>query len=215
MVGRHRRPRRLPAVALSTVGLVVVVAVVTLLVVLARPAPVTGAPTTAPEFPISATAAPAATSGQPVAPAFPTVLRIPSIGVTTDLVRLNLDATGALAAPTDFARAGWFEAGPVPGDQGPSILAGHVDSRAGPAIFFRLKELKEGDEVQVDRSDGRTVTFRVASVRRFPKDQFPTNDVYGPTPVSELRLVTCGGPFDRAGGRYLDNIIVQAVPMSF
>ncbi len=158
----------------------------------------------------------AAASTEIVAPAtvavFPTVLRIPRIGVTTELVRLGLDRAGALAAPDVFERAGWFEAGPVPGDRGPAVLAGHVDSRDGPAVFFRLKELREGDEVLVDRSDGTTAVFGVASVRTFPKDQFPTAEVYGPTPGAELRLVTCGGPFDRAGGRYLDNVIVHAVP---
>jgi sortase (surface protein transpeptidase) len=208
-------------VALSTVGLAAVVVVAATVAALAGPQEVTGSaavPVTSPSSESPSSASPSS-GGAPVIPevaaVFPTVLRIPAIGVTTELVRLNLDATGALAAPEDFGRAGWFAAGTVPGDQGPAVLAGHVDSRDGPAVFFRLRELHEGDEVQVDRSDGRTVSFRVVSVRSYPKDRFPTAEVYGPTPVPELHLVTCGGPFDRAGGRYLDNIVVQAVPLPF
>ena len=143
--------------------------------------------------------------------AFPTVLRIPAIGVSTPLVRLGLDASGALQAPESPDVAGWFAGGPVPGDLGPAVLAGHVDSKVGPAVFFRLRQLKAGEEILVERSDGSTVAFSVATVQVFPKDQFPTEQVYRPTPLAELRLVTCGGPFDRAGGRYLDNVVVEAV----
>ncbi|HEY0638208.1 MAG TPA: class F sortase, partial [Pseudonocardiaceae bacterium] len=175
------------------------------------PAAPSGAPGTAfGPAPQDAVAAPEAA---PATGVYPTALRIPRIGVDVrGLVGLGLDATGALAAPADPRSAGWFAAGTVPGDQGPALIAGHVDSGAGPAVFFRLSELRDGDEVHVDRSDGRTVAFTVVSVGTYPKDGFPTEQVYGPTPVAELRLVTCGGPFDRAGGRYLDNVIVQAVP---
>lgn len=157
----------------------------------------------------------AATTPAPRTPpepsAYPTALRIPAIGVATGVVRLGLDASGALQPPDGPDIAGWFAAGPVPGDLGPALLAGHIDSRSGPAVFFRIGRLHAGDEVQVDRSDGRTVVFRVVEVATFPKDRFPTDQVYGPTPLAELRLVTCGGPFDRAAHRYLDNVIVHAV----
>lgn len=237
--GKHRRPGRrppgtgpavAPAAGLATArppiaglatALVTVLVLAGVLVVTGPAARTTGgAPTAAagPETAARATArttgTPAPASGAPVAEVAPTALRIPAIGVSTSLVKLGLDASGALSAPGGPDVAGWFAAGPVPGAIGPAILAGHVDSQAGPAVFFRLRQLKDGDEVQVDRSDGGTVVFRVVAVRTFPKDRFPTEQVYGPTPLPELRLVTCGGPFDRAGGRYLDNVIVQAVPVA-
>ena len=141
-------------------------------------------------------------------------LHIENLGVSTGLVALGLDQSGALQPPDSPAVAGWFSDGPVPGDIGPAVVAGHVDSTAGPGVFFLLKTLQLGDRIEVERSDGRTVVFAVTSVRMFGKDQFPTDEVYGPTPVPELRLITCGGPFDRVGGRYLDNVIVHAVAVS-
>jgi sortase (surface protein transpeptidase) len=91
------------------------------------------------------------------------------------------------------------------------VLAGHVDSTDGPAVFFRLRELAPGDEVLVDRADGSTVRFEVRSVQRHPKDAFPTEQVYGPTPRAELRLITCGGEFDAGERSYRDNVVVTAV----
>ena len=99
----------------------------------------------------------------------------------------------------------------MPGDRGPAVVAGHVDSVAGPAVFYRLRELRPGDEVVVDLSDGRTVTFRVTGSLQVPKDAFPTEEVYGPTPDAELRLITCGGEFDRSVRSYEDNTVVFAV----
>ena len=130
--------------------------------------------------------------------AAPVRVRIPSIGVDSPLVRLGVDGAGALVPPDDFGRAGWFPHGPVPGDVGPAVIAGHVDSYGGPAVFFRLRELAAGDEVLVDRADGTTVRFTVTAAHRYPKDDFPTEEVYGPTPRAELRLITCGGAFDRS-----------------
>ncbi|MEU2351224.1 class F sortase [Modestobacter sp. NPDC049651] len=143
-------------------------------------------------------------------PARPVRVTIPAIGVDSDLVDLGVDAGGALVPPTDFARAGWFAAGPVPGDVGPAVLAGHVDSYRGPAVFFRLDELRPGDRVTVERSDGRTVQFAVTRVARYAKDRFATDEVYGPTADPQLRLVTCGGAFDRSRRSYLDNVVVYA-----
>jgi hypothetical protein len=141
----------------------------------------------------------------------PIRVRIPAIGVDSPLGRLGVDAAGALVPPTDFARAGWFAAGPVPGDIGPAVIAGHVDSRDGPAVFFRLADLAAGDEILVERADGTTARFTVSRTARYPKDGFPTEEVYGPTPRAELRLITCGGEFDADRRSYRDNIVVTAV----
>ena len=160
----------------------------------------------APQVPV----APPATSRAGAA-VRPLTVRIPSIGVSSTLVTLLLDRTGALQPPADFGHAGWFAGGPVPGAPGPAVIAGHVDSRNGPAVFFRLRELHAGDQVLVSRSDGKTVRFRVTEVERYPKNAFPTQRVYGPTPDAALRLITCGGSFDYARRSYRDNVVVYAV----
>ncbi|MBE1492447.1 class F sortase [Plantactinospora soyae] len=140
----------------------------------------------------------------------PTRVRIPRIRVDSTLARLRLDRTGRLAAPADFAEAGWYAGGTAPGDVGPAVIAGHVDSAAGPAVFHRLSQLRPGDRIEVRRDDG-WVPFRVTGLSRYAKDDFPTAAVYGPTPGPELRLITCAGVFHRPTGHYLDNLVVFAV----
>jgi sortase (surface protein transpeptidase) len=137
-------------------------------------------------------------------------LAIPSIGVATPLVRLGLDPDGGMQVPDDFGRAGWFAGGPRPGELGPAVIAGHVDSRTGPAVFYRLRELGAGDVVLVERADGTRLRFVVEGARSFPKAGFPTAAVFGPVSSAALRLVTCTGDFDRARGSYLDNLVVFA-----
>ena len=140
----------------------------------------------------------------------PVSLTIPLIGVKTNLITLGLAAGGSMQVPSSSTVAGWFTGSPRPGSVGSSIIVGHVDSKSGPGIFFRLPELKKGDDVYIKRSDGTTAEFRVTEVQEYPKDQFPTDRVYGPTPDAELRLITCGGTFDSVTGHYLSNIIVYA-----
>jgi hypothetical protein len=162
----------------------------------------------APPAPVVPVAAAPERAAVPVAT--PASLTLPSIGVQTSLARLGVDAAGALVPPSDFGQAGWFAEGPAPGEIGPAVLAGHVDSTAGPAVFFRLEELTAGDEVLVGRSDGTTARFTVTRVARYPKSAFATAEVYGPTPDAQLRLITCGGVFDRSRRSYTDNIVVFA-----
>lgn len=163
-----------------------------------------------PPVPVPAvTLAPTPVVDAPVAA--PERLRIPAIGVDSPFVDLGLDAAGALLAPDSTDVVGWFAAGPAPGADGPALVAGHVDSRSGPAVFYRLRELRAGDRVEVLRTDGSTVAFTVTSRTDTPKATFPTEQVYGPTPGPELRLVTCGGTFDRSTGHYRDNVVVEAV----
>jgi Sortase domain len=140
----------------------------------------------------------------------PTRLRIPAIQVDTALEVLHLDPGGALEAPRDWARAGWFADGAVPGAVGPAVIAGHVDSTTGPAVFYRLAQLRPGDLVEV-AEDGAWVSFAVTAVERYRKDAFPTARVYGPTPDRQLRLITCSGDFDSAQRSYVDNTVVYAV----
>jgi sortase (surface protein transpeptidase) len=152
---------------------------------------------------------------QPVAAAVtarPVRLRIPAIGVNSSIVDTGVDAAGTLVPPGSPDVTGWFTGGPAPGAVGPALLAGHVDSHTGPAVFFKLVDLKPGDAVLVERADGTTVSFTVTSTIRVAKTAFPTDLVYAPLPVPVLRLVTCGGTFDHAARSYRDNIIVEAAP---
>jgi sortase (surface protein transpeptidase) len=142
--------------------------------------------------------------------AVPVRLQIPTAGVDTALPAIGVDDTGALVPPADVATAGWFAEGAVPGEAGPAVIAGHVDSVRGPGVFFRLRTVAPGDQVLVTRADGSVVRFTVTRVARYPKAAFPTEAVYGPTPDAELRLVTCGGAFDRAARSYVDDVVVFA-----
>lgn len=142
--------------------------------------------------------------------AAPVRVRLPSIDVTSDLQRLGRNADGTIEVPDAWQQAGWYREGPKPGQVGPAVILGHVDSKTGPAVFHRLRELDPGDEVRVDRADGTTATFVVERSERHAKTRFPTHEVYLPTLRPTLRLVTCGGPFDSAVGHYRDNVVVFA-----
>jgi sortase (surface protein transpeptidase) len=163
----------------------------------------------APTGPIAAAAQP---SSAPVSR--PVALTIPSIGVQTSLVNLGLTAAGTLQVPASTAVAGWYTGSPRPGAVGSAVIAGHIDSKAGPGVFFRLSSLRAADRVYVRRADGTLAVFRVTAVSSYAKDSFPTAAVYGATPDSELRLITCGGTFDYATGSYLSNTVVYAVETS-
>jgi sortase (surface protein transpeptidase) len=141
----------------------------------------------------------------------PVRIRIPAAGVDSRLQRLGQEADGTIQVPEDPDVAGWYANGPRPGQRGPAVILGHVDSKAGPAVFFRLERVRRGDVVHVDRSDGTTVGFRVTRLLRVPKDRFPSEHVYAPSLDTSLRLVTCGGRFDHRTGSYRDNVIVFAV----
>ncbi len=140
----------------------------------------------------------------------PVWLSVPAIGVRTSLVDLGLRENGTLQVPSSTAVAGWYTGSPRPGTVGAAVIAGHVDSRSGPGIFFWLRTLHPGDRVYVGRANGTTAVFTVTAVQKFAKDQFPTASVYGPVPDAELRLITCGGVFDRSLGSYLSNVVVFA-----
>jgi hypothetical protein len=143
--------------------------------------------------------------------AAPVALIIPAIGVQTRLIRLGQTAGGTLQVPATTAVAGWYTGSPRPGELGAAVIAGHVDSLLGPGVFFRLRLLRPHDLILVRRADHSLAAFRVLAVRQSLKSHFPTAAVYGPAPVAELRLVTCGGTFDYATGHYLSNVIVFAV----
>jgi sortase (surface protein transpeptidase) len=135
---------------------------------------------------------------------------VPDIDVDAAVVPLNLNEDGTLEVPEEFDVGGWYEEGPEPGEVGAAVIAGHVDSYTGPAVFSRLDELEAGDEITVKAVNRSSIAFVIEHVEQHPKDRFPTAAVYGPTPEPTLRLITCGGTFDRAAGTYRDNVVVYA-----
>ncbi|MFC5829102.1 class F sortase [Nonomuraea insulae] len=158
------------------------------------------------------TGVPLSTVAQPMKAAKPAAVYIPSIGVAAPLMELGLDARGAIQNPPfdppDIA--GWYRYGPVPGQRGAAVITGHLDTRTGPAVFARLKEVKRGDQVQVLRADRSVAVFVVDKVEHTPKRGFPAKKVYAKLTYPGLRLVTCGGAFDRQAHSYEDNTIVYA-----
>jgi len=209
-------PNRRPAAIVLAAGLVVIAAGTAGLLLTRhsttalRPVAAGVAALPAPTGPI--VAPPQSDTPAPVAS--PVALTIPLIGVKTNLITLGLAAGGALQVPSSTSIAGWYTGSPRPGAIGSAIIVGHIDSLTGPGVFYRLAELRGGDDVYVQRADGTTAEFRVTSVQTYLKDKFPTQTVYGPTPDAELRLITCGGAFDPATGHYLSNIVVYATEVS-
>jgi sortase (surface protein transpeptidase) len=205
------RARRLAVIAVAT-GLAVIAAGACGLLLTRhgspgkRPPPAGVAAMPAPTGPI--VAPPQLAQPSPVAR--PVSLTIPVIGVSTRLITLGLTHGGSLQVPPTTSVAGWYTGSPRPGGIGSAIIVGHIDSYQGPGVFFRLDELRPGNQVYVRRSDGTMVMFRVTAVQQYLKDHFPTQSVYGPTPDAELRLITCGGAFDPATGHYLSNVVVYA-----
>jgi sortase (surface protein transpeptidase) len=173
----------------------------------AAPDPVVAPPATS-----AATGATVDLSGQPTAPKAvgpPTSLSIPDIGVHSEVIDLGRNPDGSLQVPATTTEVGWYDLGAAPGEVGPAVILGHVDSYAGPGIFFYLKDLTTGDTIDVT-SGATQRTFVVTATASYSKDDFPTARVFGPVPDAELRLITCGGPFDHRIGHYDDNVVVYA-----
>lgn len=196
------------------VGIVAVAAVIALVAHFgygwnpgASPAPfraTVAAPAVVPE------ASPRATA--PVASSIPKRITIPSITASSSLIALGLNPDQTLAVPpvSTPMQASWYDRSPTPGQIGPSVILGHVNGGGKPGIFADLAKVKPGQQVMVDRADGQTAVFTVSRVDLVPKDQFPTNQVYGDTPDAQLRLITCGGAFDAATRNYQSNVVAYA-----
>lgn len=140
----------------------------------------------------------------------PTTLRIPDIQLNTTITPVGLDKDGALIVPDNSNIAGWYDKSPTPGQKGPSVIDGHLDNETGIAVFWRLRELVPGQIVEIDRADGTTAKFAVDKVQSYSQSNFPTAEVYNNLNHSGLRLITCGGTFDKATGHYSENVIVFA-----
>lgn len=156
---------------------------------------------------VSPTDAPPA---QPMVKSVPVRLQIPAIGVDSALTGLGLRSDGAMEVPSTGFPAGWYTGAPTPGELGPAVVVGHVDWAGSAGVFYRLRDLKANDEVAITRDDGSRAVFRVSTVKQYPKSKFPTGQVYDDIGFPGLRLVTCGGSFDRQARSYDDNIIAFA-----
>jgi LPXTG-site transpeptidase (sortase) family protein len=157
-------------------------------------------------------APPAPVSGPVLPPSDPVALDVPAIGVHTPLIQLGKAADGTADVPPGEpgSPAGWYQYSPTPGEEGPSVILGHVNSTlTNVGVFYRLHELKAGDQFTVTRADHTAAVFQMDRSAEFKKDDFPTLDVYGNTNRAEIRLITCGG-YDPASRLYTENTVVYA-----
>jgi sortase (surface protein transpeptidase) len=141
----------------------------------------------------------------------PTSIAIPAIGLHATIVAVGLQADGAMEVP-DPGQVGWYRLGPRPGAPGPAVLIGHVDNHTGPDVFYRLRQLRPGDQILISHSDGTTSRFLVGRLEQHPKTALPTSRIWTTATRPLLRLITCGGSFNHATGHYRDNLIVYASP---
>ncbi|WP_257232300.1 class F sortase [Streptomyces sp. Rer75] len=162
-------------------------------------------------------AKPASRPGPALPRSTPNQLDIPSLGVSAPFTALSLDRQGTLIPPpdTDNNLVGWYKAGPSPGERGNAIVAGHVDTKTGPAVFSMLNTLKAGSKVTVTRDDGILATFVVDKVQTYKKKDFPDQQVYGDTNDAQLRVITCGGAYDHTAKDYTANVVAFAHLSSF
>lgn len=151
------------------------------------------------------------TGALPLPRSAPTRLVIPALGIDVSFEGpLGLHADQTVEVPESFEMVGWYENGPIPGELGPAVILGHVDSKAGPAVFYSLGQLVPGDTIEVLREDGTTAKFKVTGLERYEQEGFPTELVYGNLTYPGLRLVTCSGVYDREEKRYSHNLVVYA-----
>jgi hypothetical protein len=139
-----------------------------------------------------------------------TKLEIPAIGLSARVELVGRHSDGTIEVPPDVTVAGQYRFAPTPGELGPAIIVGHVDTYKGPAVFWYLRDLKPGQIIKVSRVDGKTAKFKINKIKDFPQNDFPTQDVYGDIDYAGLRLITCGGTFNYLSNRYSNNTVVFA-----
>ncbi|MFE0191530.1 class F sortase [Streptomyces sp. NPDC058989] len=142
--------------------------------------------------------------------AAPQRISVPSLNISSTLEALGKKKDGTMETPVDPDKAGWYTPGPAPGDKGPAVIAGHVSWNGKPSVFHRLSSLKAGAAIEVERADGKSAKFTVSRVAQYPKNKFPTIEVYKNIDHAGLRLITCGGDYDASQHYYPDNVVVFA-----
>lgn len=178
----------------------------------AAAAPAAAAPDSSPAGAVPRQATPSSATAPALSRSVPTRLKIPAIAVDAPFTPLSIGSSGRLDAPppNDNNLVGWFQGGVTPGERGASIVAGHVDTKTGPAVFLQLQFLRPGATVDITRADGTVASFKVDTVETFSKAKFPDKRVYADTPDAQLRLITCGGEYDKKAKDYEDNVVVFA-----
>ncbi len=156
---------------------------------------------------------PAVATPKSLASSVPLSLEIPAISLSAPISGVGQNSDGSMEVPTNPDMTGWYTLAPTPGEIGPAIIVGHVDSLSGPAVFWNLNKLKPGDLVHVKRQDGSTATFKVDKQEIFQQDNFPTEQVYGNIDHAGLRLITCSGEFNHFTRHYSHNTVVYATLM--
>lgn len=201
--------------ALITVAGILLLAGGVVVMVLAIAGP-SGPPTAAQQIPQNVGTAvpqvPARPSAGPLSASDPVRIEIPELSVNAPVTKVGQNPNGSIQVPPldDHNLAGWYTHSVTPGQRGASVIVGHVDSWSGASVFFKIKNLKPGDKVDVVRADGTEAVFVVDGLQKAAKVAFPSDAVYRNPGYPALRLITCGGPFNPATGEYLDNIIVYA-----
>ena len=142
--------------------------------------------------------------------AAPVSIKAPTVDIASSLGRVAMNPNGTIEVPTDPAKAAWYRLGPMPGQLGPAVIVGHLDSVDGPAVFYRLSSLRPGQIINVTRVDRSVAHFRVDAIKTYRRDQFPTQAVYGPIDYAGLRLITCGGAYNKHTKAYTSNVVVFA-----
>jgi sortase (surface protein transpeptidase) len=141
----------------------------------------------------------------------PTHIAVPAVGIDAPIKPVGKDPAGGIEMPALFDwTTGWYTGSPSPGQLGPAIIVGHVDTYKGISVFWKLRDVKPGDEIQISRTDGKLVTYKVAALKQFEQAAFPTKEVYGNIDHAGLRLITCGGAFNKATESYTQNTVVYA-----
>ncbi|QQR64444.1 class F sortase [Candidatus Kaiserbacteria bacterium] len=154
---------------------------------------------------------PSATTSVAFSRSAPTRISIPKIEVEATFEKpLGLKEDKTIEVPDSYTQVGWYKNGPTPGEVGAAVVLGHVDSYKGPAVFWPLRKLEAGDEIEITREDGSVAVFTVDSLARYSQDDFPTELVYGSTDTPTLRLVTCTGTYDKGEEKYSHNLVVYA-----
>ena len=143
-------------------------------------------------------------------PSPPSSIKASAVGITSTLGQVGVNPDGTIEVPTDYSQAGWYRLGPTPGELGPAVILGHVDSLKGPAVFYNLSSMRPGQTIDVTRVDNTVARFRVDAINTYRQDQFPTDAVYGPINYAGLRLITCGGVYDKKAKAYESNVVVFA-----
>ncbi|GAB1822984.1 class F sortase [Herbidospora sp. RD11066] len=145
-------------------------------------------------------------------PSSPKRLVVKKLNIDAPIRSVGLDKNGAIEPPplANTNLAGWYRGSPAPGTAGPAVVVGHRDTTNAPAVFNRLAELQYGDTIEITRQDGTVAIYTVGGIEQADKTIFPTDRVYGNSDMAELRLITCGGTYNRTTRHYVDNVIVYA-----